>query len=262
MTRFRCSSVSTYCGANASENSVKKKPSLFDSNQPETLHHIEHGLKSAKDSISVFSFHVFRDGVSTANSMLNADHTLQPIQRLARKHRNANRSRKNWREILQMFYDDPWFQRCLEKQAQSVIRKHRLQVGDREDIKQEAILLFARCLARDATLGYDIQQGDYGGFLATVILRCCQNGRRQFRNRLALLPRFDPALRGYDDGTRFDRELDVRELMRRLSEPNRSILDLTMDGLSPAEIAHYQKQPKRTISRRLKQAIDRLKRWL
>ena len=98
------------------------------------------------------------------------------------------------------------------------------------------MILFAQSLRRNPTLGFCRQRGTYEAFLATVIYRCCQNGVRQFRRGQSLSPPGDHWHPVIDDQDEVDELLDLRQSMRKVSEPYRTALRLHCHGKSIEEI--------------------------
>ncbi len=144
--------------------------------------------------------------------------------------------------------------------ARKVARKERLSQSNVEDIKQDAIVKFIQTIKRNRSLGLRLKLGEYGPFLATVILRCCQNGSRQFRKSRFVQTDLAAQCMEYDDRRQIDQQLDIRELIANVAEPNRTILRLTLHGLTLEEIAQRLRKSKRTISRRLNASIEQVQR--
>ena len=185
-----------------------------------------------------------------------------PIQQLADKHQRAVARKQCWTEIWQMFYEDAWFQHRLNDSARFNTLRCHMPMHNREDVKQEALVQFARAIERDRSLGFRPERGNYGAFLATVIHRCCQKGLRQFRHFGG--PSIWDGLRHplVDHWDELDEQLDLRESIGQIPEPYRKTIQQICEGHSIEEIARRRKKSVRTIYRWLDQGIERLKALL
>jgi len=207
---------------------------------------------------------VSNDGANVNSSESEAAETevKEPIHRLADKHASAVEEEQHWTDVLQMFYDDPWFQQRLSDSSRFTVHRCHMPSHNSDDVKQEALVQFAHSIERDRTLGFRPDRGSYGAFLATVIYRCCQKGLRQFRHSggPSLQSGFQHPLD--DQWDVFDEHLDLRESIAHLSEPYRTTIKQICEGHSVEEIARRRKKSVRTIYRWLDKGIVHLRALL
>ena len=173
---------------------------------------------------------------------------------LKMKHLKAVEEQKTWIEIWELIYCDPWFQSRLEMLIAKIIRKNQLPRHWKDDIYQEAMIVFAQSLRRRPGLGFDPQRGKYESLLVTVLNRCCQKGLRQFRNTLVqrnLDPEIQPCI---DRVMSAEKLFEYRELMELIPEPARSILLAICHGESVEAMANRLDCSSRTIYRHLENA--------
>lgn len=186
------------------------------------------------------------------NSNSHLDHLLKYVQ---------PDSSLEWTEVWQKFHDNRWFKKRLNDSAGRVISQTGLPQEWKEDVKQEALIVFSRALQRDKTLGFDERRGNFGSFISTIIYRCCQKGLRQFRRSInqAVTADKHPLTEPMEA---LDDRLDLRDCVWRLDEPYQSTVRLILFGRSITEIARLTKRSERTIYRRLERAIELLRELL
>ena len=131
----------------------------------------------------------------------------------------------------------------------------------KDDVKQEALLYFARSVERDVSLGFRPERGSLGAFLATIINRCCQKGLRQFRHshQRALHESHHPLIENWND---LDEQLDLEEQISRIPEPYRSTIRLFCDGRTIGEIATEKSKSERTVYRWVEKGVAMLREQL
>lgn len=191
--------------------------------------------------------------------MTSVSQTQRQIRQLLTKHQNAIQSNRSSTEIWELFYDDPWFRSRLEKCAHYTASRFYLSRDYKDDIRQEALILFSRSIQRDVSLGYDSERGSYGAFVTTIIYRCCQKATRQFRRfscPSATPELFTPTA---ERVSQHIFEFDLIDSIERISEPCRSTLLHRCRGLSIEEIAKLCNKSNRTIYRWLEQGIEQMR---
>ena len=188
--------------------------------------------------------------------MITVSQPLKLVERLAEKHSQACQSGLDWTDVWQIFSDDPWFNRRLDASATRVLRRGYLPLHNKDDVRQEAMVQFARAIQRDVSLGFNPECGKFGAFLATIINRCCQKGLRKARpkHKCTIIHESQHPLVEYHK--RVDEHLDFHDLVERIPEPYRETLRLICDGLSIAEIAKRRRKSERTVYRWLEKGLE------
>ena len=191
--------------------------------------------------------------------MIIASHPQHQISRLLVKHQSAIEAKQSWLEIWELFYNDLWFCERLEKCARFTAHRYHLSPECKDDIQQEALVLFSRSLERDVTLGFNPDRGRYGALVATIIHRSCQKSVRQFRlrNIPSVTPELFMPLTGHIQ--QHEDELDLLASIERIPEPYKSTIRLVCSGLSIEEIAEIRNKSKRTIYRWLDRGTEQLR---
>ncbi len=181
---------------------------------------------------------------------------------LAKQHLKAIQQNKTWVEIWDLIYSHPWFQSQLNACVAKTIYKNQLPRGWKDDIQQEAVLLFAREIKRKRDLGFDPQKGDYRALVLTILRRCCLKGIRQFKRTLTNKP-IQPSLDVAEE-TIFDADelFDFREKIRQLPEPGRTIVLAVCHGEPIELIAHRLGQSPRTVYRHLRKSKNQIREKL
>lgn len=191
--------------------------------------------------------------------MIAVTKSIRQLNELEQTHSDAVASEEQWTGIWQLFYDSPWFKRRLEFSARSLIQRFGLPLQWKEDIKQEALLVFARSVQRDTSLGFDSTRGSFGAFVSTIIHRCCQKGLRQF-NHSNLQVIENENLHPFIDLTEtLDEHIDLRECLNQLPEPYRLTVSMICEGKSVPQIASKTRRSTRTVYRWLERAIELLR---
>lgn len=169
---------------------------------------------------------------------------------------------REWSEIWIQLYRDSWFRRKLNQSAIRVLHKLALPLGWKQDVTQEALLILARQLQRNRTLGYDSHRGQLSSFLSTVIYRSCLksvralNGPRHHSlEKVSNEPFFEST-------PQVQESLDLHDCIERLDEPERSIVEQIIKGKSVPEIARGMNRSPRTIYRRMEEAKRHIRKQL
>jgi RNA polymerase sigma factor (sigma-70 family) len=191
--------------------------------------------------------------------MITASQSLSPVECLAAKHFEACQTCLHWTDVWQVFSDDPWFNRRLDDSAAYALKRCSLPFHNKDDVRQEALVYFARSIERDVSLGFKPERGTFSAFLATIINRCCQKGLRQFRNMHGYSITDESQHPLIEYRKQVDERLDFHELIGRIPEPYQGTIRLICDGLTIEEIAKRRRKSERTVYRWLEKGIEDLR---
>lgn len=174
-------------------------------------------------------------------------------------HEQAVDANENWVQIWELFYDSPWFLRRLDFSARKLVNRLHFPVNWKEDVKQEALLVFARSIQRNPSLGFDPERGSYGAFLSTIIHRCCQKGLRQFNHHSS--QKIDEEYtHPFEELTeQLDERIDLQHCLSMLPQPYKMTVAMVCEGKSIPQIASQTKRSVRTIYRWLDKATELLR---
>lgn len=167
-------------------------------------------------------------------------------------------------EIWRLFADDRWFRQMLETRARRVIARRGARLALLGDVMHEALLAFARRLAKTPDLRVDLQLVDetFPAWIGAIVERACGEAMRW----LARLDRLqqgvlenipDPRLQPASDA-----RVDVNLAISEQEEPHRTLLWLSARGWSVQEIADQLDMTYWEVYRRLNTAVTRLQRRL
>jgi RNA polymerase sigma factor (sigma-70 family) len=163
-----------------------------------------------------------------------------------------------WRLIV----GHPWYQVQLKHISKLVVRCQPASILS-EDVQQEAVLLLARSLKRDADLQFDPKQPDkmFSRWMRKIILHDCRQAVRRLRRGLEPLPLPDDDLP--DDGAALQElHLDLKCSLQILLPPERFIIDQYLLGGSLEETADQLAVSVATVRRRFQRAIAILQQYL
>jgi len=180
-------------------------------------------------------------------------------EELELQHFTALQTMQDWQDIWDLFYASDWFRYKLGFCVRKAAREFGLMSDCHDDIRQEALVEFARSIQRNLSLGYDPTKGTFQAFLSTVIYRCCLKGLRQFKRRCLSLPDDDFMHPYYEEHSQLEKVIDFRHVARQIPEPYRGIVRQLLAGQSIEHIARTRKRSKRTIYRWVDRSIDLLK---
>jgi RNA polymerase sigma factor (sigma-70 family) len=167
-------------------------------------------------------------------------------------------------EIWRLFADDRWFRQLLETRARRVITMRSARLAWLGDVMHEALLAFARRLARTPDLHVDLERVDetFPAWIGAIVERACGEAI-QWLARLDRLqhgvlesipdPRLEQAA---------DARVDVNLAISEQEEPHRTLLWLSARGWSVQEIADQLDMTYWEVYRRLNAAVTRLQRRL
>ena len=191
--------------------------------------------------------------------MIAVTKNTRQLEELESVHQKAVEAGAEWTQVWELFYENPWFLRRLDFSARKLIYRLHFPVQWKEDIKQEALLVFARSIQRDRTLGFDETRGSYGAFLSTIIYRCCQKGVRQFNHykKQKICEEYTHPFEELTD--QMDEHLDLQHCLRQLPEPYKMTVTLICEGKSIPQIAKRTKRSVRTIYRWIDKATELLR---
>ena len=173
--------------------------------------------------------------------------------RLRDKHLKAVECNQNWIKIWNLIYDDRWFQQKLSMLVARLIKKNNLPSHWSDDIRQEAVLIFAQALRRNPDLKFDEKKGEYGSLVATILNRCCQKGLRQFRRTLNYQP-IETVRETVDPFGLSEQVIELRDQIQQLPQPEKAIVLAYCHGETVDEIATRLAKSTRTIYRYLERA--------
>jgi DNA-directed RNA polymerase specialized sigma24 family protein len=191
--------------------------------------------------------------------MIAVTKSVKQLDELESIHQRALDANADWTQIWEMFYESPWFLKRLDFSARKLIHKLHFPNQWKEDIKQEALLVFARSIQRNRSLGFDTSRGSYGAFLSTIIYRCCQKGLRQFNHHNN--QKIDEEhTHPFEDVTeQVDEHLDLQHCLDHLPEPYKMTVTMICEGKTILQIARKTKRSVRTVYRWIDKATELLR---
>ena len=195
----------------------------------------------------------------SGDSMIAVTKSTKELDELEQIHREAIDADADWTQIWELFYESPWFLRRLDFSARKLIHRLHFPIQWKADVKQEALLVFARSIQRDCSLGFDSNRGSYGAFVSTIIYRCCQKGLRQFNHYTRQRVDGEHTHPFEDTTEQMDEHLDLHYCLRQLPEPYKLTVMLICQGKSITQIAQKTKRSVRTIYRWLDKATELLR---
>ncbi len=191
--------------------------------------------------------------------MIAVTKNLKQLEELKAIHQQALESNFHWTLVWDLFTENEWFLNRLDYSARAVLTKYHFPLQWKEDVKQEALIQFARSIKRNVSLGYNSERGSFGAFLSTIIYRSCQKGLRQFRHSFcsSIDDEFKHPVVEY--AQELDERIDLRECLTSLPEPFRMTVQMVCEGKSIAEIARKTQRSSRTIYRWIEKATELLR---
>ena len=171
----------------------------------------------------------------------------------------ALQTMQDWQDIFEVFYANPWFNFKLRTYVRTAARKFSLGSDCYDDIRQEALVLFAGTLQRNRSLGFVRSKGSFSGFVSIIIYRCCLKGLRQFQRQHQAMSDDDFFHPYYEEQAQLEKLLDFRHMVVQIPEPYRGIVGQLLAGESVGSIAKSRKRSKRTIYRWIDRSIELLK---
>lgn len=197
--------------------------------------------------------------IAVGNEVKRQRRDQELAQDLENKHGCAVDANVPWTGIWQLFHEHAWFKQRLNSSAQRLLKANGLPAQLKDDVTQEASLVFARSLRRDTSLGFDEQKGVYAAFLSTIVYRCCQKGVRQFRREWAAPFNEELAMFADDFTEELSDQLDLDACLDLLPEPYKLTVKLFREGKTIPQIAKRTKRCTRTIYRWLETATSLLR---
>ena len=170
----------------------------------------------------------------------------------------------HWFSIWRMIIGHEWYQQQLRACVGSTIRASRLPPDLAHDLEQEVILLLAGKLARRRDLGMDLElaKQKFPGFMQSVIRNDClhitRKLRRQFLRSFPLLAAPCVEDRTAERCSRVELTLEIEEL----NDPQRTILLLTVKGMTLKEISQKIQMDYSKVCREFHHGQQRLEKIL
>lgn len=169
-----------------------------------------------------------------------------------------------WQEIWRLFVTHSWFQSKLEMCANIALRSSGLSPQWVDDVMQEVIVKLADKLHRvpDLRLDRGRAAGQFGGWLYTILLRDCQQAIRTLRRLHCRTVQLYDAYIVNDRTPRVDAQLDFEDALRRLDDPELTVIVLYGQGYAVREIAEALGFSSSKTYRTLNRGMSRLEKRL
>ena len=87
------------------------------------------------------------------------------LEDLELRHLIAVQTAVDWQEVWELFYRNRWFRQTLLIAARKAVRRSGLKRDCVDDVKQEALVEFSRCLQPRTSLGFDPSRGNFAAFV-------------------------------------------------------------------------------------------------
>ena len=144
----------------------------------------------------------------------------------------------DWHTVWRTVVEHPWYRAELITAARIAVKRVGRPGCSRQDVEQEAMLLLAEKLQRNPGLGIDSERSrdSFGGWMGRIIQNDCRMAVRTLRR----LNRGEPlSVEPPVSGNQSEREwrIDLSLEIEKLPDPSRTVLLLSMKGLSLKEIA-------------------------
>ena len=175
------------------------------------------------------------------------------------EHFTALHTMRSWQDIWGLFYNNLWFRRKLTSCVRKAARDGGLGPDCYDDIRQEALIEFAKALQRNCSLRFDLSKGTFEGFLHVVVYRSCLKGLRQFQRRHHSMADDDFMHPYYEEHTQLEKLVDFRHVADQIAEPYRGLVRQLLTGETVDSIAVSRKRSKRTIYRWIDRSVELLK---
>lgn len=150
----------------------------------------------------------------------------------------AKKMKGGWLAVWRLCVEHPWYRSELTACAAEITARNDLPREWRCDIEHDAMLFLAQKLRKDPGLGVDPVRAErhFAAWMGTIVRNDCRTAARRLRRsaRDQPLPSYLPAA---DREAEQAARIDVRLLIDRLDDPERTILHLAADGLALREIA-------------------------
>ena len=167
-----------------------------------------------------------------------------------------------WQEVWRLFIGHPWYQTELRRAAVRTLRPARLHLQWIDDVIQDAMLLLARDLRRSADLHVDraAAKDHFAGWLATIILRHCQQAARSMRRAQRRAGFQQPAvLAAASRNFPADLILDLALAIRKLPAESRRALVLRLGGYRLSEMSRRLHRSQTAVYRALARGLSKLR---
>jgi RNA polymerase sigma factor (sigma-70 family) len=172
--------------------------------------------------------------------------------------------RGRWLSIWHLFIEHPWYQATLRTCAARVLREQELPAAWSDDLEQEAMLLLAGHLRRNADLHVNraLVEEHFPGWMGTIITRDCRQALRKLRRLYCRTEPLEPEDHAVDPRWSIDARIDFSLAADKLDDPERTVLLLYAKGHSVQEIAEALGLSYWAASRTLKRGLKALKKAL
>lgn len=180
------------------------------------------------------------------------------FDRLCQEHLQLCHRQANWNEIWRLFLNDDAFLRLCDAVALRTIRKFGLPADCLCDIKQEALLSFAKTVQRHPCLGFDADRGCFGSWLRMLLTRCCAKALRQFRDRSRQGASVDVRYLIDESYSPVEHRIDAEVVLKRLDDRVSRVMQLRIVGTSVTEIATKIGCGEHTVYRLFNRGLNQL----
>ena len=166
-----------------------------------------------------------------------------------------------WLTLWHLFLQHPWCQSQLLGCARKVLRKQHLPSHWLEDVKQEAMLLFAQHLQRAPDLHVDLERVEqhFESWLRTIIVRDCQQVVRSMVAANIHHSTLEDVQEDSVVNLRKEFSLEFNKAVQQLSDRQRIVILLVAKGDSWNEIAQQIGVTYRQVRYAYQMGIRRLK---
>ncbi|GAB3991964.1 hypothetical protein GCM10028807_23730 [Spirosoma daeguense] len=141
----------------------------------------------------------------------------------------------------------------------NMVRKYKGNEQDSQDLFQDVLIIFIEIVARDK---FDPEgNASLATFLYGIAYRLWRKRKQRAENRLKWEQDFVTTTYEVEDSVRqYENQLTANQLLTRIGEPCRSLLEAYyLDGLSLDEIASQYQLPEPTIRQRKFRCLQKLR---
>lgn len=169
-----------------------------------------------------------------------------------------------WQDIWQLFITHDWFQAKLEMCARVALRSSGLTPQWVDDVKQEVIVCLARKLRRMPDMHLDRKRPahQFGGWLYRILLRDSQQAIRKLRRLHCRSVQLYDNYVVNDCTAGLDARIDFEDALRKLDDPELTVIVLYGQGYAVREIAEALGFSNSKAYRTLNRGMARLERRL
>jgi RNA polymerase sigma factor (sigma-70 family) len=170
----------------------------------------------------------------------------------------------HWFSIWRMIIGHPWFQQELHDCTGFEVRGSNLPDDLADDVEQEVILLLAGKLSRRRDLGMDVELAEetFPAFMGTIIRNGCRQVARQLRRQFVRTRSLLSPHRVLDHSTEIESFADLNLEIDELDDPQRTIVLLSLKGMTLKEIAEQIRMSYKRVCREYNHGRRRLAKTL